>query len=455
MNKTNIWVLMIALLSACTAFQLNASMLGPVLVTIGKELSADEAAVALTQTAFYTSAALFSLFLPRLSDLKGRRLVLGLMLLVMTLGNILSALAPNVEILFLSRIIQGVSGPVISMSCIMLRNEVTDPKRCIFLMSVVAAVNGGIAGIDAIAGGFIAANYGFRAVFWTIAVVGAIATLLVFKCTPESKPNANLKMDWLGVFLIVLSLALMLNAINKATMNLTDNIKEVIICVLVSLMVFYAFVWVEKRKKDPLVSVSHLKKRETWAILLTTTLTLMGIFAVANGLAMSIAQNADIGFGLSADKAALYLLTPYALIGWLVGPFAGRLAANFGYNIILKFGLLGSVIGLGIIQFIGLESLWSLIFGMIFLGITYAGCVNIMLSGLGIVLSPKDNAGFLPGMNAGSFNLGAGLSFAILPAIVSSFGETLQAYKYGVMAGLFITILALLTSYLIPKPKDF
>lgn len=453
MNKTNIWVLMIALLSACTAFQLNASMLGPVLVTIGKELSADEAAVGLTQTAFFTSAALFSLFLPRLSDLKGRRLVLGLMLLVMTLGNILSALAPNVEILFLSRMIQGVSGPVISMSCLMLRNEVTNPKLCIILMSVVAAVNGGIAGIDAIAGGFIAANYGFRAVFWTIAVVGAIATLLVFKCAPESKPNANLKMDWLGVILIVLSLASMLNAINKAT-NLIENLKEVLICVLFSLIMFYAFVWAEKRKKDPLVSISYLKRKETWAILLTTTLTLMGIFAVVYGLAMSIAQNADIGFGLSADKAALYLLTPYALIGWLVGLFAGRLAASFGYNIILKFGLLGSVISIGIIQFSGLENLWALIFGVILLGVTYAGCVNIMLSGLGIFLSPKDNAGFLPGMNAGSFNLGAGLSFAILPAIVSSFGETLQAYKYGVMTGLIITILALLTSYLIPKPKD-
>lgn len=454
MNKTNIWVLMIGLLSACTAFQLNASMLGPVLVTIGKELSADEAAVGLTQTAFFTSGALFSLFLPRLSDLKGRRLVLGSMLLVMTLGNILSALAPNVEVLFLSRMIQGISGPVVSISCLMLRSEVTNPKLYTILMSVVTAVNGGIAGIDAIAGGFIAANYGFRAVFWTIAVVGAIATFLVFKCAAESKPNANLKMDWLGVFLIVCSLGLMLIALNQAG-NLSANFVKIIVLVLASLLMFFAFVSVEKRKKNPLVSVSHLKRRATYSVVLTTTLTMTGIFAVVNGLAMSIAQNQNVGFGLSADKAALYLLTPYALIGWFIGPFVGRLAASFGYITMLRLGLFGSVIGIGIIQFIGLENLWALIFGVIFIGVTYAGCVNIMLNGLGIVLSPKDNAGFLPGMNAGSFNLGAGLSFAILPAIVSSFGENLQAYKYGIMAGLIITILALLASYLIPKPKDY
>ena len=57
----------------------------------------------------------------------------------------------------------------------------------------------------------------------------------------------------------------------------------------------------------------------------------------------------------------------------------------------------------------------------VLLGISYAGVANIMLNGLGIVLSPKDNPGYLPGMNAGAFNLGAGLSFAIIYAIMGMF----------------------------------
>ena len=44
-----------------------------------------------------------------------------------------------------------------------------------------------------------------------------------------------------------------------------------------------------------------------------------------------------------------------------------------------------------------------------------------MLNGLGIVLSPKDNPGYLPGMNAGAFNLGAGLSFAVIYAVMGVF----------------------------------
>lgn len=457
-QKVNVTVLMLALLSACIAFQLNASMLGPVLITIGQELGANEADVGLSQTAFFTAAALFSLFLPRLSDIKGRKFILSIMLLIMSLGTVLAALAPNIETLFVARVIQGISGPVVPICLLMLRSEIKDVKTYATLMGVVTAVNGGIAGIDAIAGGYIASVSGFRAVFWTIAIVAFIATALVYKFAPESKPSNNVKMDWLGVILIVLSLAFMLNALNKAANVANVDFASVAIFALLSIVSFYLFVRTEKKSVEPLVSIEHLKRRETWSILLTTTLTMTGIFAIVNGLAMSLAQNTDVGFNLGPDKAALYLLTPYALIGWLVGPFAGRLAPSFGYTNILRAGLFGSVIGILIIIFMGVYNLTFLIVGVVLLGITYAGCANIMLNGLGIVLSPDSNPGFLPGMNAGAFNLGAGLSFAILPAIMllntDNNALTTNSYSSAIWVGLFITVLAFVASFAIPRPKN-
>ena len=68
---------MAALLAACVAFQLNASMLSPALTNIQEALGATSAEIGLTQTAFFTAAALFSLFLPRLGDLIGRKRVLA------------------------------------------------------------------------------------------------------------------------------------------------------------------------------------------------------------------------------------------------------------------------------------------------------------------------------------------------------------------------------------------
>ncbi|SQI40388.1 Multidrug-efflux transporter 3 [Leminorella richardii] len=455
-TRVSATILMVALLAACVAFQLNASMLGPVLVTIAEELHTDEAAVSLSQTAFFTAAALFSLFLPRLSDIKGRKKVLSWMLAIMTAGTVLAALAPNITVLYIARVIQGVSGPVVPLCLLMLRHEISDAKVYGTLMGVVTAVNGGIAGIDAIAGGVLAANFGFRSVFWTITVVAAIATLMVMKWAPESKPSANVKMDWPGVILLVLSLAAMLIALGQAGNLAAANWLLVFGLAAFSVVMFIAFWQVEKRSEQPLVTTHYLKQRSTWALLLTTTLTMTGIFAVVNGLVMSLAQNQNVGFGMGADTAALAFLTPYALIGWLVGPFSGRLAPTLGYNRVLRFGLIGSLISLGLMAMMGLGSLPWMIGAVLLIGVSYAGIANIMLNGLGIVLSPKDNPGFLPGMNAGAFNLGAGLSFALLPAVqimtASSGDSVTSGYANGILVGLGITVLALLTSFLIPRP---
>jgi hypothetical protein len=49
-------------------------------------------------------------------------------------------------------------------------------------------------------------------------------------------------------------------------------------------------------------------------------------------------------------------------------------------------------------------------------GITFAGIENIMLNGLGVVLSPAERPGSLPGLNTGR-STSAGLSFVVIYAI--------------------------------------
>lgn len=451
-QKQSVVPLMVALLMACMAFQLNASMLNPVLVTIAGSLGTTEATIGLSQTAFFMSAALFSIFIPRLSDIVGRRKILFILILVTTLGGILSAITPNVELYFVSRIIQGFSGPVVPLCLLMLHAEVKDPKRYGMLMGIITAVNGGIAGIDAFLGGYIATNFGFRPVFWFIAAVGIITLPFILKGVKETKPSAGQKMDWIGVLFLVITLAGFLVAFNEAGKITQANWVFVIGSIMIAIISFLCFIQIEKRVNQPLVTVAHLKQRSTWALLLTTVLTMTGIFAVVNGLVVSFAQNSDIGFGFTANKTAIYLLAPYALIGWLVGPFMGKLAPVFGYNRILRFGLIGSIIGIFILMQFGLSSLAVLIIGTLLIGVTYAGTANIMLNGLGVVLSPDDNPGFLPGMNAAAFHIGAGLSFALLPAMLVMNTNMFEGYGNGMLLGLGITVVAFVVSFLIPDP---
>lgn len=458
-RRVNVGVLMAALLAACVAFQLNASMLSPALATIEKELGTDAAAVGLTQTAFFTSAALFSLFLPRLGDIIGRKKVLSGMLIVMLVGCVVAALAPNINVLFIGRIIQGVSGPVVPLCLIMLRVEVPEPKLYGTLMGVVTAINGGIAGIDALAGGYLAENFGFASVFWAMAGVAAVAALLMIFLAPESTADKKEAMDWLGVLPLVVSVGTALVALNEMGKLAAANWILVAVLLVVAVAAFWLFWRVEDRSSHPLVATHLLKRRETWSLLLTTVLTMTGVFAVMNGLIPALAQDPDVGFGMGAGASAWWTLTPYALAGLLMGPLSGRLAATLGYRKVLRVGMVGSVIALALMMLlVGTDSRLLLLLTSILIGLTYAGTGNIILNGLGIVLSPKENPGFLPGLNAGAFNLGAGLSFAAIFAVKTAFSPTdgggAPGYVAGLVAGLVILVLALAASFLIPKPAE-
>src|SRR5699024_2798267 len=129
----------------------------------------------------------------------------------------ISAMAPDITWLFIGRIIQGVSGPTVPLCLIMLRSAVAEPKRYGVLMGLITAVNGGIAGIDSFVGGYFAEHFGFRSIFWLMVVIAAVATALIWLMAGESKPGEGTRMDWLGVFFIVIAVGALLTALNEAT----------------------------------------------------------------------------------------------------------------------------------------------------------------------------------------------------------------------------------------------
>lgn len=455
-TKRSTAAVMTALLVACFAFQLNASMLSPALRLMAKELKTTDDVIGLTQTVFFTAAALFSLFLPRLGDMIGRRKLLTGMMALTAVGCALSALAGmtgSVALLFVGRVIQGVAGPTVPVCLIMLRVAVPDPKRYGTLLGVITAVNGGIAGVDALAGGWLAQNFGFGSVFWTMAVIAALAAVAVAFLTDESLVPGDHRMDWSGTISLVVAVGALLTIFNELAKLSNANFWLVAGLFLLAALSAVAFWIQEDRTSQPLVATVYLQSRSTWALLLTTTLTMTGVFAVMNGLVPGLAQDTDYGPGLSPDVVSFWTLTPYAIAGLLMGPVSGTLAGRFGYRKVLRVGLLGTVIGLGAIFVISPSATPVLLLAVnVFVGITYAGMSNIMLNGLGVVLSPSDNPGYLPGLNAGAFNLGAGISFAILPAVSVALGNGLGGFQGAVITGLVLLALAFASSLLIPAP---
>lgn len=418
----SIIALMIALFVSIFSFQLNISMLSPALASMEYELHISQVQVGLIQTVFFTSAALFSLFLPRLADHIGRKKVLLGILTATVIGSFISAITSNIVILSIGRIMQGSSGPMMPLCLIMLRERVKDGKRYARLMAILTSVNGGIAGIDALVGGWMSSECGFRSIFWIMALIAVFAVFLVICTTEESKAVNNAKMDWFGVITLSIAFLSMYIAIDESQKLLNARFWIISLLVCVSIVFFIIFWQIEKHISNPMVSTNYMKHRRTWGLLSTTLLTMTGVFAIMNGVVLKFAQDKISGIGLSEALVPFVTLTPYAIVGFLCGPISGFLASKYGYRRVLRSGILVSIIGLLCGIFVMKNpSIPGLVALSVLLGISYAGVANIMLNGLGIVLSPKDNPGYLPGMNAEAFNLGAGLSFAIIYAIMGMF----------------------------------
>lgn len=455
----SIVALMAALLVAIFAFQLNASMLSPALVAMQTELNTTATAIGNTQTVFFTAAALFSLFLPRFADHVGRKKVLTGMLAITAIGCIVSAMAPSVEVLLVGRVLQGVNGPVVPLCLIILHDAVREDKKYTKLMAILTSVNGGIAGVDAILGGWLAGTFGFRSVFACMAVIAIIAVVMVAAFARESKLEGNTsKLDFAGAASLAIAFLAAYLAINEIQNLGNANIAYIVVLIVVAAIFFVLFWNIENKSATPMVPTKYLRQRRTWGLLLTTLLTMTGVFAIMNGVVPAIAQDEAMGVALGADVVSFATLTPYALLGLCFGPVAGVLASKFGYHKVLRVGLVVSILGVLFGLYVSsATSIVNLVVISVVLGISYAGTANIMLNGLGIMLSPKDNAGYLPGMNAGAFNLGAGLSYAVLYAVMDAFaasGGAAAGYSASMIGAAVLLVLALLVSFLIPKAED-
>ena len=457
-KKSSIVALMVALMAAIFAFQLNASMLSPALTTMARELNTTDAQIGLTQTVFFTACAVFSLFLPRLGDLAGRKKVLLGMLTLTAVGCVLSALAVNVPMLMIGRVVQGVAGPIVPMTLLMLHARVTDDAQYAKLMAILTSVNGGIGGVDALLGGWLAGHFGFRSIFWVMVGVCVLAIVLVACFSENSTAEETPKMDWLGVILLSVAFLAAYLAINEIQKLADANWWLVVVELIVAAVLFVAFWNVEKHKKDPMVATKYLKQRRTWGLLLTTLLTMTGVFAIMNGIIPALGQDTEAGAGIATDVVSFFTLTPYALVGLVFGPVAGVLASKFGYRMVLRGGLLVTAVSMLFGVFVcKVPNMWDLIVFSLLVGVSYAGTANIMLNGLGIVLSPQDNPGYLPGLNAGAFNLGAGLSYAVLYAVQKAFTQSAGAtsgYMMSMVGGIILVAFAFACSFLIPKPEE-
>jgi predicted MFS family arabinose efflux permease len=439
--------LVATLILGVLSYQLNASMLTPALPHMATELGVGVGEVSQVSSLFFLAGAIGGIVLSRWSDYIGRRKALFIVLGILTVGTLLCVFAPSLPILLIGRALQGASSAAFQLAYIIL-SESLSAKVFGTTLGIITAVNGGVGGVDGYIGGMLVENYGFRSIFVVILGVGILAIFCVRLTVPKDGPAVTTgKMDWMGAAALSVGLICITYFVSQG--GSAGWVAPITLLYLTGALASFVVFWfVEKRRRSPLIAVHHLKSRHVWPVLATTVLTLSSVFAVINFTVVVLSQTPEIGFGLDAATAAALFLVPAALIGVVAAPFSGWLAGKVGWILILRVGLVLSLAAVSLIA-VAPQNMGLVIAAIAILGVTYNGLVLTTINGLGVLMSPEDAPGALPGLNGAAFGIGAGLGIGIVAPFVTQL--TLGGFTLALWISAGIVALALLTSLLITR----
>ncbi|WP_058233992.1 multidrug effflux MFS transporter [Devriesea agamarum] len=163
----------------------------PAFPRVTSDLGTSAANVQLTLTAFFLGAAMGQIVAGPLSDRLGRRIPLLVGIVLCMAGSIGCALAGNIDMLLITRLIQGIGGGFGMVLGRAVLIDLTDGPEMVRLMNILQGI-GGIAPIIApLIGGMILLVGQWREIFIVIAgmsVLSLIGTLLLI---PESLPREH------------------------------------------------------------------------------------------------------------------------------------------------------------------------------------------------------------------------------------------------------------------------
>ncbi|AJP05227.1 membrane protein [Streptomyces cyaneogriseus subsp. noncyanogenus] len=314
------------------------SVVEPALPLLQRELGVSPAEGALIGNALLVTGAVITPVAGKLGDRYGGKRVLVRLMAVVSVGGLTAGLAPNLPVLLLGQVLQGVMVGALPLSFILVRKHLTAGESQAAIGVVVALFTGGSM-VGTLCAGPIAEGLSWQWMFLlpTIAVIAAASA--VARLMPHDAPIPSPHgIDWPGTALLSATLlALMLGLVTVTRDGGVPPLAVGAIAVVVAALTT-GWVVVERRAASPMVDLRMLAKPAMWhACVLTfviTTSSGMVLFLLPQLFAVS----ADgYGFGAGTTDIGLFLL-PGALAGAVSDAVGGIAARRFGPRAVVVVG---------------------------------------------------------------------------------------------------------------------
>ncbi|GAB3980834.1 MFS transporter [Actinoallomurus acanthiterrae] len=318
-------IVMVGAIAYCVVLAtLSAIVPLSVLPNIGASLHASGALLNWAVISSTAASAVATGIFPPLASIFGQRMMLAVAMGAVTVGAALDAVAPSMSVLLIGRIISAFGLGAIALSLAIVRTNMSG-RALSLALGCIAGAEGVGAGLAFVFGGLITetVHVGWHAVFWTLAVLGLVATASALTAVPGTGDRVVRRVDWLGGGLLGAALALVLIPLSMGP-HWGWGSAKVLGMLILGVVAATAWWAIEDRTDEPMVNTRALRDRTfllgAGVFLLTAMLVWIMDFTIP---AMATAPKST-GFGFGYDA----LLGGMVMVPMCVGIAAGGIVSG-------------------------------------------------------------------------------------------------------------------------------
>ncbi len=385
------------------------------IVAVSKDLGMSVFAQTLATSTFTLMLAATIMAFGSVSDRFGRRRGFYLGFTFIIIGDLLAASAQAPWWFILGRAVSGIgAGGCLATGFSLVKTITPDPKRlgwavglymsCTFIGATMLSGIGGVAN-----------NINWRLAFLAPPLLAAVLLLLAFRSVPEAFGEHRRKFDVVGLAVLALAMVTGLFGLSQATTKLYAISTWALI--VVSVIAFVSFYFIEKAKEHPAFPVSLLKNR-------------IFLAALVGGMLWNGAESTTL---LQSSYLFQYIYTlppfttvlaqaPLTVTAIVAAIIVGRqLTKGRSPRSIMMFGAACLALGFFIFSFAGLDSSYWLFgpaFAIVGVGMV---CIATPQAEMFVQQAPPKFLGPVAASRAASGQLGYAIGLAASTAILSFF----------------------------------
>lgn len=392
------------------------SVVEPALPLLQGELGIGPAERALIGNTLLITGAVITPVAGKLGDRYGGKRVLVRLMAVVAAGGLLAALAPNLPVLLLGQVLQGVMVGALPLSFILVRKHLPAGTSQAAIGLVVALFTGG-GMVGTLMAGPIAEGLSWHWMFALPTIVIIATTLVVARLLPHDPPmSSGGGIDWPGLLLLsgtLLAFMLGLVRVTSAGLSPGAGALAVVVAALAS-----GWVVIERRAVSPMVDLRMPAKPAMWNACALTFVITVGSGMVIFLLPQLFAVSGDgYGFGVGTTDIGLFLL-PGAVAGALSDSVGGIAARRFGARAVVVVGTV--VTAATVIALVPLHTAaWQLVLAKVLTAFAAGVGTTALLAGAATAVETGD-IGIATGLLVVTRVIGVALGAQIGGAVLAS-----------------------------------